>query len=126
MRGRPIASAVNAIPMTISERRNFKKSYPRSNKQPLFRAAIAFGFILMSGCTSNPPRPDTILVNGKIITVDKAFSLAEAVAIRKGKLIGVGTNEEILKLRGDSTQTIDLKGHAVIPGLIEGHAHPIQ
>jgi len=66
------------------------------------------------------------LVNGKIITVDKTFSVAEAVAIRKGRILAVGRNEDMLKFKGDSTKTIDLIGHAVIPGLIEGHAHPIQ
>jgi len=83
-------------------------------------------FILVASCSRVNERADTILFNGKIITVDKDFSLAEAVAIKEGKILATGKNEEILKLKGDSTNIIDLKGHTVMPGLVEGHAHPIQ
>lgn len=78
------------------------------------------------GCTANKDKADVILFNGKIITVDKNFTIAEAVAIRKGKIMSIGTDDEVLDFRGDSTRTIDLKGHTVIPGLNEGHAHPVQ
>ncbi len=105
---------------------NLPGIYPNSKKS----ASIQFGLILVltlvAGCSSEKEKADTILFNGKIITVDKDFSLAEAVAIKEGKILATGKNEDILKLKGDSTKVIDLKGHAVIPGLIEGHAHPIQ
>ncbi|MBI4639451.1 MAG: amidohydrolase [Candidatus Tectomicrobia bacterium] len=67
--------------------------------------------------------PDLILYNGKIITVDREFSIAEAVAIKNGLFIGVGRSDELLSLAGRQTQTIDLNGKAVIPGLIDAHAH---
>lgn len=86
---------------------------------------IAMSVILAFSCNSKKQRADIILINGKIITVDKSFSLVEAVAIHEGKFLAVGDNKTILKLAGDNTQIIDLKCHAVIPGLIEGHAHPI-
>ena len=91
----------------------------------LFLLISIVSLILILGCSSNKEKAVIILYNGKIITIDKKFSLAEAVAIRNGKFLAVGTNKNILKFQGDSTQIIDLKGHAVIPGLIEGHAHPI-
>ncbi len=65
-----------------------------------------------------------ILTNGKIITVDKDFTIAEAVAIEKDKIIAVGSDAEIRKLAVSSTNTIDLQGKVVIPGLIDAHLHP--
>jgi predicted amidohydrolase YtcJ len=66
---------------------------------------------------------DTILTNGKIITVDDRFSIAEAVAIRGDRFVAVGTNQDINKLAGPSTRRVDLRGRAVVPGLIDNHAH---
>jgi predicted amidohydrolase YtcJ len=67
--------------------------------------------------------PDTILVNGHVITVDARFSIAEAVAIGGGKFTAIGTNADIRKLAGANSQTIDLHGATVIPGLADGHLH---
>ena len=65
--------------------------------------------------------PDLILYNGKIITVDENFTIAEAVAIKDGKFVGVGTNHHILSLAKESTKKVDLHGKTVIPGLIDAH-----
>src|SRR5438093_10209649 len=67
--------------------------------------------------------PDLILTNGKIITVDDQFSIAQAVAIRGDRIVGVGTNQEVARLAGPKTQRVDLRGKAVVPGLIDNHAH---
>jgi predicted amidohydrolase YtcJ len=69
------------------------------------------------------PNADIVLTNGKIITVDASDRIAQAVAIAGGKIIAVGTNADIVKLAGPKTQRIDLKGHALTPGLIDAHAH---
>lgn len=82
--------------------------------------------VICSGCTSDKGFADTILVNGKVITVDQHFTIASAVAMRDGKFVGVGDDEAMLDLAGEETVVIDLEGRAVIPGLIEGHAHPIS
>jgi predicted amidohydrolase YtcJ len=66
---------------------------------------------------------DTILHNGKIITVDKDFSIAQAVAVKDGMIMAVGKNSQILKLSGPKTKKIDLKRKTVIPGLTDAHAH---
>jgi len=68
--------------------------------------------------------PGAIYFNGKILTVDSAFSIAQALAIKGDHFLGVGTNEDILPLAGAQTRKIDLQGHTVVPGLIEAHAHP--
>lgn len=68
-------------------------------------------------------KADIILHKGKIITVDAKFSIAEAVAIKEGKFVGVGTDREIQQLVGPKTEVIDLDGKRVVPGFIDGHAH---
>ncbi len=70
--------------------------------------------------------PDIILNNGKIITVDARFSIAQAVAVRGEQIIAVGTNEEIAALAGPATTMIDLKGRSMIPGLIDNHGHVME
>jgi predicted amidohydrolase YtcJ len=57
----------------------------------------------------------TILVNGKLITVDKNFSIAVTVAIRDGKILAVGSSEDIQALAGPNTKKIDLKGKTARP-----------
>ena len=69
---------------------------------------------------------DTILVNGKILTVDTQFSSREAVAVRDGKIVALGTTVDVRKLAGPKTRVIDLQGRTVIPGLIDNHMHAIR
>ena len=66
---------------------------------------------------------DTILYNGKIITVDGQDSIQQAVAIRGDRLEAVGFDSDILPLAGANTKTLDLRGHTVIPGIVDIHAH---
>ncbi len=66
---------------------------------------------------------DLIVSRGKVITVDSAFRLAEAVAVRGDRIVAVGGAAEIEALAGPGTRRIDAGGRAVAPGLIDGHAH---
>jgi len=66
---------------------------------------------------------DLVLTNGKIITVDNEFTIAQAVAIKGDRFVAVGTSQDIARLAGPATRRIDLGGKAVIPGLIDAHAH---
>jgi predicted amidohydrolase YtcJ len=66
---------------------------------------------------------DIILINGKIITVDPDDSIAEALAIKDGKIIAVGSTKDIRKLAGKNTKVIDLNGRTATPGLIDSHIH---
>jgi len=69
---------------------------------------------------------DLILINGKVLTVDKSFSIAQAIAIKGERITVVGTNEEILGLSGPNTTVTDLGGKTVIPGLIDNHVHYLR
>lgn len=69
---------------------------------------------------------DVILTNGKVITVDDRFTIAQAVAIRGERVVAVGTNEAIAALAGPDTRRIDLAGRAVVPGMIDNHAHYME
>ena len=70
--------------------------------------------------------PELILINGRIATVDHSRPFAEAVAIQNGRFISVGSNQEMMRLRAANTETIDLGGRTVIPGLNDSHMHPIR
>jgi predicted amidohydrolase YtcJ len=66
---------------------------------------------------------DLILHHGKIITVDPQFHIADAIAVRGDRVIGVGTHSEVGKLAGPNTRQVDLKGKTVLPGLMDSHSH---
>jgi predicted amidohydrolase YtcJ len=68
--------------------------------------------------------PDLIVHHGKIVTVDKQFTIHQALAVRGGTILRVGSNEDILKTKGPQTQLLDLQGKTVLPGLIDSHVHP--
>jgi len=69
---------------------------------------------------------NVILHNGKIITVDKEFTIAEAVCIRDGKFQVVGSGEKVMAYTGPNTKTLDLNGKVVIPGIIDSHNHMLM
>ncbi|HEX6986430.1 MAG TPA: amidohydrolase [Planctomycetaceae bacterium] len=69
--------------------------------------------------------PSLVVFGGKVVTVDRDFSVAEAMAIAGDRILAVGTNEEIRKLAGPRTERLDLEGKTVLPGLIDSHVHPV-
>jgi predicted amidohydrolase YtcJ len=70
--------------------------------------------------------PDTILINGEVLTVDDEFSVAGALAIKDERIVSVGDSETIGEMAGAGTNVIDLDGKTVIPGLIDNHIHFIR
>jgi predicted amidohydrolase YtcJ len=68
--------------------------------------------------------PDLVLLDGKVVTVDAP--LREALAIRDGKILRVGTTAEIRRLAGPETRVVELRGRTVIPGLIDSHLHAVR
>jgi predicted amidohydrolase YtcJ len=76
--------------------------------------------------TASAQTADTVLVNGKVVTVDARESVVEALAIRDGRILAAGRSADMRKLAGPQTRTIDLQGRTVIPGLIDSHLHAIR
>jgi predicted amidohydrolase YtcJ len=88
------------------------------------KALITLAFtIFLARVGNSSTNPDLILINGKIITVDAKDSMAQAVAISDGKIVAVGSNDDVRKLAGTNTKVIDLKGRTATPGLIDTHCH---
>jgi predicted amidohydrolase YtcJ len=66
---------------------------------------------------------DTVVTNGKILTVDADFRVVEALAINDGRIVARGTSVEVARYAGPNTKVIDVQGATVIPGLIDNHFH---
>ena len=69
---------------------------------------------------------DTIVQNANVITIDPRRPRAEALAIRDGKFVAVGSNDDMISLVGPSTQVMDLAGLTVLPGFIDAHIHVLS
>lgn len=84
--------------------------------------------LILTNCNtplaSTAEMADTIYINGKIYTVNESQPWAEAVAIKDGKIIKIGSTEEIEALAGENTETVDLEGAFAMPGIIDTHIHP--
>jgi adenine deaminase len=98
----------------------------------LSRKALLFLAFLLSLSTScfaqttsaqSAKKADLVLINGTILTVDAKDSVAEALAIEAGKIIAVGSKQQILALTDAHTQVLDLHGRTATPGLIDTHGH---
>ena len=96
------------------------------------KALLSLAVLLLSLSTScltqtasAPPatKADMVLINGTILTVDAKDSVAEALAIQAGKIIAVGSKQQILALTDAQTQVLDLHGRTATPGLIDTHGH---
>ncbi|HZU06838.1 MAG TPA: amidohydrolase [Chloroflexota bacterium] len=70
-----------------------------------------------------PLAPDLLLINGRVLTLDARNTVAEALAIKEGKILAVGTTAEIEALAGPRTEAIDLQGRTALPGLVDTHVH---
>jgi predicted amidohydrolase YtcJ len=97
---------------------------PSSRRVRLARS-LAVALFLIAGPAS-AQTADTVLFNGKILTVDKDFSTQQALAIGQGRIVATGTSAAMKKLAGGNAKLIDLGGRTVIPGLTDGHIHGIR
>src|SRR6516164_10384967 len=92
--------------------------------RPIVRALVFCAVATVYGKAALAQTPaDTVLLHGKIVTVDDRFTVTEALAIKGERIIAVGSNAEIERHKGPNTRVLDLNGRTVIPGLIDNHAH---
>jgi predicted amidohydrolase YtcJ len=76
---------------------------------------------------SNPvfaSEADLILYNGKIVTVNSDFSVQQAMAVKDNQILQVGDNKDIMRLKTEKTEVLNLDGKTVLPGFIDSHANP--
>jgi predicted amidohydrolase YtcJ len=85
--------------------------------------AAAVGLTAGWGCGNRPEPADLVLRGGRVVTLDDARPEGQALAVRDGRIVAAGSDEEIAELVGSRTETIELEGRLVIPGFIEGHGH---
>ena len=91
----------------------------------LFFYLLAILFFIAPGFAANDSA-DRVYLNGKVFTADAKASMARAVAIRDGRIVYVGGNEGVRAFVGPSTKVTDLKGGFLMPGLVDGHLHPLE
>ncbi len=78
---------------------------------------------LLAGCAAASEPADLVLLGGKLVTVDAARPTAEGLAARDGRIVAVGSDEEIRDFVGPGTRVIELQGKLALPGFIESHGH---
>lgn len=90
----------------------------------LFTMALIIG--VMSGCSGSSGAADQVFKNGKIYTQDEDNSVVSAVAVKDGKFVFVGDENDakLEELIGNKTEVVDLEGAMMIPGMIDAHSHP--
>lgn len=97
----------------------------------LLQLCSLFSLALLASCggsqvASTTEKADLLLTNGKIYTVDNDKVWAEAVAVKAGKIVFVGSNDEAQNWISSSTEQQDLAGQMLLPGFIDSHVHPVM
>lgn len=82
--------------------------------------SLLFAFVALS-CQQSQEQVDLLITNATIYTVDNDFTVAQAIAVKNGKIYKVGTTKELANLK--ATETVDAQGQAILPGLIDAHCH---
>ncbi|HLF92568.1 MAG TPA: amidohydrolase [Planctomycetota bacterium] len=92
----------------------------------------SLALLLLAGCAADGPvaekkePADLIIYHARIITVDLHSTIAEAIAVKDGRIVELGPDEEVLKRMGPRTKAIDAEGRAVLPGLFDSHVHTVD
>ena len=79
--------------------------------------------LLLAGCSGGRPGADTIILNARVYTVDAGRPWAEAVAVREGRILAVGTTKAVSRHKASETLVIDAGGRLVLPGFMDSHIH---
>jgi predicted amidohydrolase YtcJ len=95
-----------------------------------FSALLCVCFAAAAGCTREPSttvatavEADKVYRNGVVITIDDQRPTAEAVAVKDGRIIAVGTEAEVMETAGKTTSVVDLSGRTMLPGFVDSHGH---
>ena len=128
-----MASGFNMHTQCLNTRHMYSSSYEENFKSDTmnYSSKICWIFLLIATAACNTSKKESIeyadlIVHNAKVTLENQGSFAEAFAVKDGNFYKIGTNEEILKLKGDSTKVIDVLGKTIIPGLNDSHAHIIR
>jgi predicted amidohydrolase YtcJ len=91
-----------------------------------FAFHLLAGSLLLASCFAASTEADRVYRNGTVFTADARGSVAQAVAIREGRIVYVGSNEGVVPFIGSLTKVTDLEGRFLMPGLVDGHLHPLE
>jgi predicted amidohydrolase YtcJ len=120
-RGRPVGLAsIETRPMT---RATSKGAFALAM---LCAAAGTFQTLRQSLLAQTSAGADLVFVNGKVVTVDDRFTIAQAIAVKGDRIVAVGSTQDIARVAGPGAKTIDLMGRTVVPGLIDNHLHLLR
>jgi urease alpha subunit len=97
-----------------------KKPWQARTYFVLFLSALLF---MMAGCAGKQPAADTIILNARVYTVNAAQPWAEAVAVKDGRILFVGSTKEAKRFKSKDTRVIDAGGRLVLPGIEDSHVH---
>ena len=96
----------------------------------LVGGSVAVGSLSsLSGCATlfaPPPTADTLVINGRIATLNPKQPSASALAIGDGKILAIGTEDDVMRLRTPNTRIIDAQKRTIVPGLNDAHTHFIR
>ncbi|VWX53576.1 Amidohydrolase [Novosphingobium sp. 9U] len=98
----------------------------RLTRRQALAGAAGTAFLASTEISAMTASPDLILINAKVTTLDRENPKAEAVAIRGGKFLAVGSEQEVRAVAAPNAKVIDAKGRRLIPGLIDSHIHVIR
>ncbi|MBI4463341.1 MAG: hypothetical protein HY647_01435, partial [Acidobacteria bacterium] len=101
-------------------------------KDQRISVSVLLGGVLLAcfSLQAQQPPSETVFINGKIVTVDddsftsRLGTIAQAMHVKDGKILHLGTNDQIRPMAGPTVKVIDLKGRTVVPGFILTHEHP--
>ncbi|MGB1402842.1 MAG: amidohydrolase, partial [Porticoccaceae bacterium] len=95
---------------------------PRTSVLLIIISLLVTGLL---GCekSSSPPEAESIYINGQIITVDDNIGTVDAIAVKDGRIIALGSNSAVSLHKGNNTKVINLEGKTMLPGFVDAHSH---
>ncbi len=97
-------------------------NYPYIYNKKMTRFFLFTGLLILTGCNMHKTDVDLLIRDAKIYTVDRNFSVAEAVAIKEGHIVETGT-AELLEGKYRAKSVVSLPGHFIYPGFFDAHCH---
>lgn len=95
------------------------------NSRMVWMRIFFLGMIISLTAPAHGQVADAVFVNGRVVTLDESERVVEALAVRDGRILAVGTNAEVRGMAGQGTEVVDLGGKMLLPGIIETHCHSI-